>query len=404
MNQIVESNTHAVAPRQPKPIDTVRGELERMKDQFAMVLPKHLTPERLLRVALTACQQTPKLLDCDRKSLYSAIMRSAQLGLEPDGVLGQAYLIPYGKTVTFIPGYKGLIDLARRSGEVSNIIAKEVYENDEFDVDFSQEIPFVHKPKLEGDRGKLTHFWAMARFKDGGFHWDYMSVAEVEAIRDKGNGKGNQVWKDYFVEMGKKTAIRRIAKYLPMSVQRAAVHEDLYDAGKQVTYNDFGEIIVHEAPEETADTTKKIGTAAVKENLRSRKQKPEHDPETGEVYGENGPAATLARELREENQAAAATTIRTGADGREPLPASTQAPAQQTAAPTASATMPVATGDPIGTRKKQAQDLLENLQAAEPEDRDDMLAKAGGQNFIMQLNKDGQYELVKAIKKAAGIS
>src|SRR5580698_9848339 len=161
----------AVANSPPvKPIDTVRAALEKMKSQFQMVLPKHITAERLFRVAMTAIQQTPKLLECDRQSLYSAVMRSAQLGLEPDGILGQAYLIPFKGKVQFIAGYKGLIDLARRSGEVSNIIAKEVCENDEFDVDFSKEIPFIHKPQLHGDRGRVTHFWAMARFKDGGFH------------------------------------------------------------------------------------------------------------------------------------------------------------------------------------------------------------------------------------------
>lgn len=240
-----------------KPIDTVRAVFEKMKPQFAVALPKHITPERMVRVALTAIQNTPKLLDCDKQSLYSAVMRAAQLGLEPDGVLGQAYLIPYGKTVQFIPGYKGLIDLARRSGEVSNIIAKEVYANDEFTVDFSKEIPFVHKPKLEGERGELTHFWAMARFKDGGFHWDYMTKKEVETIRDKGNGKNNAVWKDYFVEMGKKTAIRRIAKYLPMSVQKAAVIEDLMDAGKKFTSDEYGEIIIEgEVTEPKAETAK----------------------------------------------------------------------------------------------------------------------------------------------------
>jgi recombination protein RecT len=93
----------AVANSPPvKPIDTVRAALEKMKSQFQMVLPKHITAERLFRVAMTAIQQTPKLLDCDRQSLYSAVMRSAQLGLEPDGILGQAYLIPFNGKVQFI--------------------------------------------------------------------------------------------------------------------------------------------------------------------------------------------------------------------------------------------------------------------------------------------------------------
>ena len=179
----------AVANSPPaKPIDTVRAALEKMKSQFQMVLPKHITAERLFRVAMTAIQQTPKLLDCDRQSLYSAVMRSAQLGLEPDGILGQAYLIPYAGKVQFIAGYKGLIDLARRSGEVSNIIAKEVFENDDFAINWAEEAPFRHTPKLDGERGKIKLFWALARFKDGGIHWDYMTMAEVISIRDNSPG------------------------------------------------------------------------------------------------------------------------------------------------------------------------------------------------------------------------
>ncbi len=117
-------------------VKTVGAALEQMKPQLQAALPKHITPERLVRVALSAIQNTPKLLECDRNSLFRAVLTSAQLGLEPDGILGQAYLIPFAGKVQFIPGYKGLIDLARRSGEVLNIIAKEVYKNDEFTVDW----------------------------------------------------------------------------------------------------------------------------------------------------------------------------------------------------------------------------------------------------------------------------
>lgn len=274
------STQTSIAKSESKPIDTVRAALERMLPQFQMALPRHITPERLMRVALTAIQNTPKLLDCDRQSLYSAIMRAAQLGLEPDGILGQAYLIPYGKTVQFIPGYKGLIDLARRSGEVSNIIAKEVYENDEFTVDWSQEVPFHHKPKLEGERGEVKFFWALARFKDGGFHWDYMSKADVEKVRDKSQGKNNAVWKDYFVEMGKKTAIRRIAKYLPMSVQRAAMVEDLVDSGKQFSTNETGDVIIEGGPviDQAANDDQGKKTSKLDSFAASGA-----DPETGEI-------------------------------------------------------------------------------------------------------------------------
>lgn len=260
---MTQDNSKAVTTtKKRQDIVTVQQTLEKMKDQLAMALPDHIKPERMIRVALTAIQNTPKLLDCDKNSFYLAVLRAAQLGLEPDGILGQAYLIPYGDTVQLIPGYKGLIDLARRSGEVSNIIAKEVCAKDTFELHWHEEVPFTHEQATSGDRGSVIGFWAMARFKDGGFHFDYMPLDEVTKIRDNSSGykaavswsknaknkytKGKIVspWEDNFVEMGKKTAIRRIAKYLPMSVQRAAVIEDMVDGGRKFSVGDMGEILV----------------------------------------------------------------------------------------------------------------------------------------------------------------
>ncbi len=287
-------------------IASVQETLEKMKPQFAMALPDHIKADRMVRVALTAVQNTPKLLECDRNSFFLAVLRAAQLGLEPDGILGQAYLIPYNKQVQLIPGYKGLIDLARRSGEVSNIIAKEVCKNDEFTVDFSQDVPFVHKPKLDGDRGEITHFWALARFKDGGFHWDYLSKDEVVAIRNGSSGwkmalqyakrdadgnvtEVNSPWHNHFIEMGKKTAIRRIAKFLPMSVQRAAMVEDLVDSGKKFSADQFGEIIIEGDDNVIDGTAEEAKEKTHGGKLDTFAGSTPHDPETGEVID---PSAT----------------------------------------------------------------------------------------------------------------
>ena len=281
--------------------ETVQVALEKMKPQFAAALPKHITPDRMLRVALTAIQNTPALLTCNRKSLLLAILRAAQLGLEPDGVLGQAYLIPFKKNwkdesgkwqsrtdAQLIPGYRGLIDLARRSGEVSNIIAKEVYSKDEFSVDWSQQPPFTHKPAMTGDRGEITHFWALANFKDGGYHWDYMTKGEVDYIRQNSNGAKNEVWDKYYAEMGKKTMIRRIAKYLPMNVQKAAMTEELLDANKSFTIDNYGEIILdpedgNEGGVVIENEQPKKGNAGLKEKLADKAKKAGADPETGEL-------------------------------------------------------------------------------------------------------------------------
>lgn len=269
----MSNQTTAVAERQKAQVADVRSLLEKMKGQMELALPRHLNADRLARVALSTIQQNPKLLECDRSSLLSAIMSCAQLGLEPDGLLGQAYLVPFkvggNYRVQFIPGYRGLIDLARRSGDVSSISAMPVYESDDFTIDYSQEPPFTHKPKLKGDRGAIVGFWALARFKDGGTHFEFMTVDEVTGIRDRSQGymafkKGftkSSPWETDFSEMGKKTVVRRLCKYLPMSVARlAAGIEDQTNAGNAVELNrETGDFIVIAGggDDEAADEPKK---------------------------------------------------------------------------------------------------------------------------------------------------
>jgi len=244
------------------PIDSVRSALERMKPQMAMALPKHITPDRLVRVAMTAIQNTPKLLECDRTSLFAAIMSCCQLGLEPDGLLGQAYLIPFAGRVQFIAGYKGLIALARNSGDVLSISAHEVCAKDQFDYEFGLAERCVHKP-ASGERGEITHFYAIARFKDGGHHWDVLTKADVDVIRSRSPGKNSDAWKNHYVEMGKKTAIRRIAKYLPISVQRIAAIDDAVEAGHYSSVDSHGDVVIDAAiPAQEMITDEVVANAA----------------------------------------------------------------------------------------------------------------------------------------------
>lgn len=232
-------------------VDSVRGALEKMKSQMAMALPRHITPDRLLRVTMTAVQNTPKLLDCDRTSLFAAVMTCAQLGLEPDGVLGQAYLVPFKGKVQFIPGYKGYLTLARNSGEITSIQAHEVCQNDKFSYAYGLDEHLHHVP-AEGERGEITHFYAYAKFKDGGHVFEVMTRADVEKIRDGSEGykafKAGAIkstpWDSHYVQMGRKTAIRRLANYLPLSVQRAAALDAAYDAGKHGAIDDYGDVTI----------------------------------------------------------------------------------------------------------------------------------------------------------------
>jgi recombination protein RecT len=197
--------------------------------EIAKVLPKHVTPERMIRVAITATMKTPKLLLCTADSLTKCLLDCSALGIEPDG--RRAHLIPFedrkkGVTVcTLIIDYKGLADLAIRSGLVSNIHADVVRENDVFEYDLG-EIK-THKINFREDRGAAYAFYAICRFKDGSVKADVMSVDEVEAIRMRSKSPDEGPWATDPVEMGKKTVFRRLSKWLPLSPEfRDAVEKD----------------------------------------------------------------------------------------------------------------------------------------------------------------------------------
>lgn len=222
--------------------------LSQMKPQLAAALPKHITPDRMIRIALTCYRMTPKLRECTQESVLGAVVQCAQLGLEP-GLLGQAYLIPFKKKwkdasgwheqleCQFMPGYRGLIALARRSGEVTSINAELVHENDEFELTLGVDPKIVHKPKLDGDRGKVRLVYGVAKFKDGGYHLEWMSMAEVQRIRSRSKAKDDGPWVTDENEMIKKTLVRRMSKYLPMSVEMVAAvtASDAADLGKALT-------------------------------------------------------------------------------------------------------------------------------------------------------------------------
>jgi recombination protein RecT len=216
-------------------LNTIRQLLERSRPQIAMALPKHLNPDRILRIAMTSVQRVPRLLDCDPVSLVGAVIQAAQLGLEPDGVLGLAYLIPYKNTVTFQPGYKGLLALARRSGEIGAVEARCVYARDAFSYRYGLDPDLRHTPSIEADPGPLAFVYAIVRLKDGGQQWEVMSAAQVDAHRRKySRATGTDTpWETAPEEMAKKTVLKRALKLAPASVelQHAIAHDEHIDAG-----------------------------------------------------------------------------------------------------------------------------------------------------------------------------
>lgn len=232
---------------QMKPKEQIAHLLNTKKAEIAKMLPKHLNAERLLKVAQIAATTTPALAKCDVASLVGAIGQCAQMGLEPNTVLGHAYLVPFNtkrkdangnerwvNSVQVIIGYKGLIDLARRSGQIVSIAAHEVCEHDHFDLVYGLDEKLEHRPAM-GDRGKVIGFYAVAKLKDGGYSFEFMSLHQVQEIMRSTQSKGNYgPWKDNFIEMGRKTVIRRLAKYLPLSIefQTAAALDGMAEAGK----------------------------------------------------------------------------------------------------------------------------------------------------------------------------
>lgn len=192
-----------------------------MTPELAKALPRHVTPERMARIAVTVVRANPKLAECSPASFLGALLTASQLGLEP-GPTGEAYFVPYKQTCTFIPGYRGLIKLARQSGQVADIYAEKVCEKDEFEVTLGLNRDIRHRVVDRTDRGAVTDVYAVAKFKDGTNTFVTMTVAEVEAIRKRSMASGSGPWVTDWEAMAKKTVVRQLAKWLPLSPEFAA--------------------------------------------------------------------------------------------------------------------------------------------------------------------------------------
>lgn len=253
---------------------TIEDYLKKMAPAMAQALPKHMDVDRLMRLVMTTIRTTPALKEADVASLLGAVMQAAQLGLEP-GLLGHCYLLPFKNSkkgiteVQFIIGYKGMIDLARRSGQIKNIYAHAVYEKDDFEYELGLEPKLIHKPSMEADRGQLIGAYAVAHFKDGGYQFDFMPKAEIEKrkARSKAANSSYSPWATDYEDMAKKTVIRHMWKYLPISVD--IQHQVAYDEGtarsiKDITPNDdiyleAPEFEIIEAQENEPNTTEQVG-------------------------------------------------------------------------------------------------------------------------------------------------
>lgn len=230
-------NEQPKAIEKSKSVKTIQDLLQgdQFKKQIAAALPKHLTPERFIRVACTTVMRTPLLAECDQISFFNALLKLSQFGLEPDGY--RAHLIPFKNTkrncyeVQLIIDYKGLSELAMRSGMVSFNHAEVVCENDVF-VYNKGEIK-THEIDFRKDRGGMFAAYAFCRFKDGSERCDVMALDEILAIRERSKSKDNGPWVTDFREQSKKTVFRRLSKWLPLSPEfRDALEVDDEDYKK----------------------------------------------------------------------------------------------------------------------------------------------------------------------------
>ena len=206
--------------------------LEKLKPHLNDALPstvaKYMTPERLVKITTAGLSRNPSLLRCTPRSVLVGVMEAAGLGLDATGgSLGQAYLVPYRNRknstmeAQLIIGYRGLITLARRSGEIVSIDAKLIYEDDEFEIEYGLEPILKHKPNLKAERdtSKIVAGYCVAKFKDGGSHLEVMTKPEIDAIRKRSRASDNGPWNTDYEMMARKTVVRRASKYWPLSTE-----------------------------------------------------------------------------------------------------------------------------------------------------------------------------------------
>ena len=211
--------------------DTVRGLLKSMEGEIKNALPAYLPVEKFIRTALTAINSNPDLAECTQDSLLAAIMNSAQLGLEFNTPLGEAYLIPYKNkktgitTVNFQLGYQGLLKLAYNTGQFKRITAREVRKNEDFNFDYGTG-EISHKPCLTGDSGDVIGYYAIYQTKDGGQDVFYMSKDDARNYGIKFSKSFNysdSPWQTNFDAMAKKSALIQVLKYAPKAIESQAL-------------------------------------------------------------------------------------------------------------------------------------------------------------------------------------
>lgn len=261
---------------------SIKDILTKNKDAIASALPKHINADTMLQVTLTTVRVNPKLAECEPKSFLTAILIASQFGLLPDGVTGQSYIIPYWNTKKGILeaqlqiGYKGELELARRSGQVARVECNVVYEKDSFEYEFGLAPVLKFKPSTEGDRGKKLYIYALVMLKDGSPYFDVWTIGQIDDHRRRFSKQPDgPAWTGSPDKMGKKTVLKQVLDYCPMSVeyQKANRFDDLAEGGQpqmldiELSPDDFTVSEAEEQPKGKLDQ--------IVDNEKARKDPPE---------------------------------------------------------------------------------------------------------------------------------
>lgn len=293
------NGSQAVARRDPasqKVLD-LKGYLKKIEGSVAAALPKHMTPERVFGIVVSSASRNPQLLECKFVTIAQAVMQCAELGLTPGAALGEAYLIPRMNNkanpptmeCVLVPGYKGLLKLARQSGMIQEISAQLVFRGESFEVEMGLEPKLKHIPDLskrspvtdpKDAAQRVLYAYAVARFKDGGHAYEVMTLDEIEAIRkreDK-NDKRWGPWRTDYGQMARKTVLRRLSNYLPKSpdLDRAVALDAAHSAGERVSSEELGFAAIEAEFEvvdgdtgEVVDGKPATATEALKDRMRN---------------------------------------------------------------------------------------------------------------------------------------
>jgi recombination protein RecT len=256
----------------------VSNQIKKNKEVLMRSCPKGFNFDRMTRTVINAISTTPQLAKCSPASLFLSSVKAFTLGLEPNGALSEGYLVPFWNTkkgmneAQFMPSYRGLQNLARRSGEVTAIYSKAVYEKDVFEVEEGTERKIIHKPDYTKDRGQAVCYYAVFILKTGEIDFEVMSINEINSIRARSKSAESGPWVTDYDEMAKKTVMKRLLKRSPMSIELAdAVSlENSASMGENQNLNDIIDIDGLEVDNTTSEDMQTAINAEKAEELKTK--------------------------------------------------------------------------------------------------------------------------------------